>query len=88
MKSFRKFLTLTVAAPFAVAFLTTSALADGVVNIYSYRQPELIKPLLDAFTADTGIKTNVLFLDKGLEEKIAEEGANSVAIGGRLVTPA
>jgi iron(III) transport system substrate-binding protein len=79
MKSFRKFLTLTVAAPFAVAFHTTSALADGVVNIYSYRQPELIKPLLDAFTADTGIKTNVLFLDKGLEEKIAEEGANSPA---------
>lgn len=79
MKSFRKFLTLAVAAPFTVAFLTTSALADGVVNIYSYRQPELIKPLLDAFTADTGIKTNVLFLDKGLEEKIAEEGANSPA---------
>src|SRR5262245_61611354 len=79
MKSFRKFLQLAVAAPFGAALLATSALADGVVNIYSYRQPELIKPLLDAFTAETGIKTNVLFLDKGLEEKIAEEGANSPA---------
>lgn len=79
MKSFSKFLKLAVAAPFGAALLATSALADGAVNVYSYRQPELIKPLLEAFTADTGIKTNVLFLDKGLEEKIAEEGANSPA---------
>ena len=79
MKSFRKFLGLTIAAPFGAALLASSAMADGVVNVYSYRQPELIKPLLDSFTADTGIKTNVLFLDKGLEEKIAEEGANSPA---------
>jgi iron(III) transport system substrate-binding protein len=79
IKSFRKTFALAAAAPLAAALLATSALADGVVNVYSYRQPELIKPLLDAFTADTGIKTNVLFLDKGLEEKIAEEGANSPA---------
>jgi iron(III) transport system substrate-binding protein len=79
IQSFAKAFAIAVAAPLAAAFLATSALADGVVNIYSYRQPELIKPLLDAFTADTGIKTNVLFLDKGLEEKIAEEGANSPA---------
>lgn len=79
IKSFTKALAVAAAAPLAAALLATSALADGVVNVYSYRQPELIKPLLDAFTADTGIKTNVLFLDKGLEEKIAEEGANSPA---------
>jgi iron(III) transport system substrate-binding protein len=79
IKSFTKALAMAAAAPLAAALLVTSASADGVVNVYSYRQPELIKPLLDAFTADTGIKTNVLFLDKGLEEKIAEEGANSPA---------
>jgi iron(III) transport system substrate-binding protein len=79
IKSFTKALALATAVPLAAAFLATGALADGVVNVYSYRQPELIKPLLDAFTAGTGIKTNVLFLDKGLEEKIAEEGANSPA---------
>jgi iron(III) transport system substrate-binding protein len=49
------------------------------VNIYSYRQPELIAPLLQAFTEETGIKTNVLFLDKGLEERIEAEGQNSPA---------
>ena len=49
------------------------------VNIYSYRQPDLIAPLLDAFTKETGIKTNVLFLNKGLVERMKAEGANSPA---------
>lgn len=61
------------------ALFSSSALADGVVNVYTYRQPDLIKPVLDAFTAETGIKTEVLFLDKGLEERIAAEGENSPA---------
>jgi iron(III) transport system substrate-binding protein len=61
------------------ALFAGSALADGVVNIYSYRQPDLIKPVLDAFTAETGIKTEVLFLDKGLEDRILAEGTNSPA---------
>ena len=56
-----------------------NASAEEAVNIYSYRQPALIAPVLDAFTAKTGIKANVLFLDKGLEERIAAEGANSPA---------
>jgi len=67
-------------AAFALATLFAgSALADGTVNIYTYRQPELIQPVLDAFTAETGIKTEVLFLDKGLEERILAEGQNSPA---------
>ncbi|THV23390.1 Fe(3+) ABC transporter substrate-binding protein [Peteryoungia ipomoeae] len=73
---------LTFCALSAVSMLALSsgaALADGEVNIYSYRQPELIQPLMDAFTKDTGIKTNVLFLDKGLVERISAEGANSPA---------
>lgn len=68
----------TGGAAIALALLTTAASAQ-TVNIYSYRQPDLIKPVLDAFTAETGIKTEVLFLDKGLEERIAAEGANSPA---------
>jgi len=55
------------------------ALADGEVNIYSYRQPSLIQPLLDAFTKETGVKTNVVFSSKGLGERISAEGANSPA---------
>lgn len=74
IKSIRTFGTAA-----AVAFsIGTAALAEEV-NIYSYRQPDLIAPLLDAFTADTGIETNVLFLNKGLVERVAAEGANSPA---------
>ena len=63
----------------AIAATSGAALADGEVNIYSYRQPELIQPLVDEFTKETGITANVLFLDKGLVERIAAEGANSPA---------
>jgi len=72
--------TIAAAAAFAMVALSAgAALADGVVNIYSYRQPDIIKPVLDAFTAETGIKTEVLFLDKGLEDRILAEGQNSPA---------
>lgn len=59
--------------------LATGAQAQGTVNIYSYRQPFLLEPLLEAFTEKTGIQTEVLFLDKGLEDRIAAEGENSPA---------
>jgi iron(III) transport system substrate-binding protein len=75
----KKFLIASAAILSAVTAGSSAARADGAVNIYSYRQPELIKPLLDAFTSETGIATNVLFLDKGLVERIRAEGANSPA---------
>ena len=54
-----------------------SAIAGQVVNIYSYRQAELVAPLLDLFSAQTGIKANVLFLKKGLVDRVKAEGVNS-----------
>jgi iron(III) transport system substrate-binding protein len=70
-------LAITLAS--ATAIFAGAAYAQDTVNIYSYRQPELIKPVLDAFTQETGIATEVLFLDKGLEDRIAAEGSNSPA---------
>lgn len=55
------------------------AAASGEVNIYSYRQEFLLKPLLDAFTEETGIETNVVFAKKGLAERLEREGRNSPA---------
>ena len=55
------------------------ATAQGEVNIYSYREPALIDPLLKAFTEKTGIKTNVVFASAGLNERLAAEGAASPA---------
>ena len=49
------------------------------LNIYSHRQAFLINPFLDAFTAKTGIKTNVVFASKGLAQRLLAEGANSPA---------
>jgi iron(III) transport system substrate-binding protein len=62
-----------------VALAPGAAHAAGEVNIYSYREPKLIDPLLKAFTDKTGIKTNVIFAGTGLVERIAAEGANSPA---------
>src|SRR5665648_582956 len=78
--------TLARAAALAI-LVTTAALAlpfaraekPGEVNIYSYRQPYLIDPLLQEFTAETGIKANVIFAEKGLIERIQAEGRNSPA---------
>src|SRR5215813_7488338 len=55
------------------------ALAQGEVNIYSYREPQLIDPLLKAFADQTGIKTNIVYASAGLNERLAAEGHNSPA---------
>ncbi len=54
------------------------ALADEV-NIYSYRQPELLKPLTDAFTETTGIVVNTAFVEDGMVERLKAEGDRSPA---------
>lgn len=64
------FLAAALAAPLP-------ALAD--VNIYSYRQPQLIQPLVDAFEEAHGIKVNVAYLNKGMVERLQAEGARSPA---------
>ncbi|MBR9883191.1 MAG: Fe(3+) ABC transporter substrate-binding protein [Oceanospirillales bacterium] len=56
-----------------------TAAQAGEVNVYSFRQEFLLKPLLEAFTADTGIKVNVVFANKGLLERIEHEGRNTPA---------
>ena len=60
--------------------LTTGVVqAADEVNVYSYRQPFLVKPLFDAFTRETGVKVNVVFAKKGLTERLKREGKNSPA---------
>ncbi|RVU84631.1 Fe(3+) ABC transporter substrate-binding protein [Leucothrix sargassi] len=50
------------------------------VNIYSSRQSQLIKPLLDAFQADTGIRVNLTTAtDDVLLKRLENEGQNSPA---------
>ena len=63
-----------------VCFLVPSALVQAAeVNVYSYRQPFLVKPLFDVFTQETGVKVNVVFAKKGMAERLAREGEHSPA---------
>ena len=68
------------------ALLVSGGVATGAMiapiraaelNIYTYREPQLLEPLLTAFTAKTGIKTNIVFARDGLNERMAAEGRNS-----------
>lgn len=76
-----RFRSLVGLASLVGAALAGPALAQQVreVNLYTTREPGLIRPLLDAFTAKTGIAVNTVFVDKGLAERVAAEGARSAA---------
>ncbi len=65
----------------AVAASTISPLPAVAqeVNVYTTREPKLIQPLFDLFTKQTGIKVNSIFIEKGMAERVAAEGANSPA---------
>jgi iron(III) transport system substrate-binding protein len=70
---------LTVAASLLAILVSVNSLA-AEVNIYSARKENLIKPILDQFSAETGIKTNLITAsaDKLLTRMI-NEGRNTPA---------
>jgi iron(III) transport system substrate-binding protein len=83
----RYLLAIALAVCFAAGALlapSASARADEV-NVYSYREPDLIKPLLEKFAANTGIKVNFIYAKDGLVERMQAEGTNSPA--DVLLTP-
>ena len=70
----------TTAFTASVLILSGGAVqATEDVNLYSARQPFLIDPLLDAFTSASGIAVNVVYLKKGMLERLKSEGMNSPA---------
>ncbi len=78
MTTFKKSGYLAVAAITAITTFAGAALADGgEVNLYSYRQEFLIRPLLDAFTKDSGIKVNVQYVKGGILKRMQAEGEDS-----------
>ena len=82
----RSFLT-RLASRIAAMALSLLTLASGPVtvasaaelNVYSHRQQFLLQPFLDAFTAETGISTNVVYASKGLAQRLLAEGEASPA---------
>ena len=60
--------------------ISITGFANEEVNLYSARQEVLIKPLLEAFTADTGIQVNIISSKAdALLKRIQSEGINSPA---------
>jgi iron(III) transport system substrate-binding protein len=74
----RQLASIALALPLLAASAPV-ALAQAEVNIYSYREPQLIDPLLKAFSDKTGIKTNIVYAPVGLNERLAAEAQNSPA---------
>lgn len=63
----------------AVSCFGVLAESTQTVNIYSFRQSFLIDPILEKFTAETGIQTKVVFAKNGLIERLKREGKYSPA---------
>jgi iron(III) transport system substrate-binding protein len=75
----RTITTALLALPLASLLPAAQARAAGEVNLYTTRESGLVKPLLDAFTARTGIAVNTVFVKDGLAERVAAEGTRSPA---------
>ena len=59
--------------------MSSGAADAGELNIYSHRQPFLIKPFVDAYSKKTGTKVNIVYASKGLAQRLQAEGKRSPA---------
>ncbi|HEX7867608.1 MAG TPA: Fe(3+) ABC transporter substrate-binding protein [Variovorax sp.] len=66
------------AAWLAITALPAQAAADEL-TLYTTREPALIQPLISAFSAQSNIKVNTVFVKDGLLERVKAEGARSPA---------
>ncbi|MEQ8391674.1 MAG: Fe(3+) ABC transporter substrate-binding protein [Thalassospira sp.] len=78
MNSLRKTVCGLVAVAMGLSTVQAANAAEEV-NVYSLRQPFLIKPMFERFTEETGIRVNTLYSQSGLVERIKHEGRNSPA---------
>jgi len=63
----------------AAATLFSAQAMGNEVNIYTTREPGLIKPLLDAYSQKSGVKVNTVLIKDGLLERVRAEGDKSPA---------
>ncbi|MDG4594460.1 MAG: Fe(3+) ABC transporter substrate-binding protein [Candidatus Contendobacter sp.] len=62
------------------SLLAVPVLAGGEVNIYSARKEDLIKPLLDDFSKQTGVAVNLVTgKEEALLQRLQSEGVNTPA---------
>lgn len=75
----KRTISTAVIAAAMLASVPEARAASEEVNLYSYRQPFLIQPMLDVFTEKTGITVNVAYAEEGMLERIKAEGENTPA---------
>ena len=76
---FRSLATTLVVLATSLSPVMMQAAESNEVNVYSYRKPQLIDPMFEVFTEQTGIKVNSVFAKKGMLERLKSEGRNSPA---------
>ena len=75
LKASHRFAILMAATVAFSAAGSASFAQSKMINLYTHREPGLIKPLLEKFTLETGISVNVVFAANGLAERMQSEGA-------------
>ena len=63
---------------YSLASVSETAFA-AELNIYSHRQPFLIKPFISEYEEKTGTKVNIVYASKGLAQRLQAEGKLSPA---------
>lgn len=77
---FNRLYSVILSILLAVIVQSAVAATQAEVNLYSARKEQLIKPLLDLFTKQTGIKVNLITGDAdALIKRLETEGENSPA---------
>ncbi|MEO5808395.1 extracellular solute-binding protein [Devosia sp.] len=79
MTKFAAIASALIGATLLTGLVSPAFAQSGEINIYSFREQSLLQPLLDKFTAETGIHPNVLYAGDGLLERIKAEGELSPA---------
>lgn len=62
-----------------MSVLSVSASMASTLGIYTHRQPFLLQPILEAYTAKTGVEFKVVYAPKGLAERLKAEGDRTQA---------
>jgi len=75
----RGFSIAATAGLIGLLILPVNALNAAEINIYSARQPFLIKAILEDFSEQTGIVTNIVYTSSNLVKRLELEGARSAA---------
>jgi iron(III) transport system substrate-binding protein len=63
----------------AVALIGASAATAQELNVYSSRQEFLSRPFIERFEKEAGVRVNIVFIQRGMLERLKAEGVNSKA---------